>query len=63
MFTCRICGDEFPGGRDDLFLGHVKVCMRRNMDELEQERDELNRDVWDHDDEKYDWLRRRAGEA
>lgn len=53
--NCNICGEEFEDDRK--LLRHVKACYRKHEDELHEELEERSKPMWDHDEERYDWLR------
>jgi hypothetical protein len=40
--------------------GHVVECAKRHRDELYEEGLRRQKDIFQHDDEKYQWMRRRA---
>jgi hypothetical protein len=55
--NCSVCGDDIPKGQ---FMGHVRACARTHMDEIREEAVEVSKDLFEHDDERYQWLRQRA---
>lgn len=57
LSPCEICGDRMPANQ---VTNHKISCSKKHRDELYEEGLKRQRDVFQHDDEKYDWMRRRV---
>lgn len=55
--SCAICGDRVPAHQ---LTDHSVSCAKRHKDELYEEGLRRQQDMFEHDYEQHEWLKRRA---